>query len=96
MRVSDSFCSKTWHILAQVSASCDPKLSRWLITCMGGRTAAGYSDAHSLGLDTTELLPSLSSVHRFRANQTLDWEVVEPSEAEAEGYLYLEDLILSV
>ncbi|KNZ49147.1 CMGC/SRPK protein kinase [Puccinia sorghi] len=96
MKVSTFFCNKTWHILAQVSASCNTELSKWLLTCMGGCTAAGYSTAHSLALTTEDSLPSLSSVHRFKASQALDWEVVVPSEPEAEGYLYLEGLILSV
>lgn len=96
MKVSNLFCSKTWYILAQVSASCDPKLSRWLLTCMDGRTAAGYSNVHSPGLDTDGALPSLSSAYRFKPSQASDWKVVMPSESEAEGYVYLEDLILSV
>ncbi|KNZ60440.1 CMGC/SRPK protein kinase, partial [Puccinia sorghi] len=95
MKVSNSFCNKTWHILAQVSASCSPGLSKWLLSCMSGRTAAGYSTAHSLALTSEDSIPSLSSVHRFKANQAQDWEVTVPSEPEAEGYLHLEDLILS-
>ncbi|PLW07252.1 hypothetical protein PCASD_25673 [Puccinia coronata f. sp. avenae] len=96
MKVSDPFCVKTWRILAQVSASCSPELLSWLLSCMGGRTAAAYCTSHSLCSDTEESLPSLSSVHRFKADHALDWSVAPPSEAEADGYLYLEDLILSV
>ncbi|PLW43758.1 hypothetical protein PCASD_09382 [Puccinia coronata f. sp. avenae] len=62
---------------------------------MGGRTAAAYCTSHSLCSDTEESLPSLSSVHRFKADHALDWSVAPPSEAEADGYLYLEDLILT-
>lgn len=96
MKVSHLFCDRTWHILAQVSASCNAELSGWLLDCMDGRTAAGYSTRHSLDLNTNESLPSLSSVHRFKAGPNQEWKIVAPSEQDAEGHLYLEDLILSV
>ncbi|KNZ45383.1 CMGC/SRPK protein kinase, partial [Puccinia sorghi] len=87
---------KTWHILAQVSASCSSELSAWLLTCMDGRTAAGYFTAYSLSLDADEPPLSLSSIYRFKTGPALGWKVVKSSEAEAEGYLHLEDLISSV
>ncbi|KNZ59401.1 CMGC/SRPK protein kinase [Puccinia sorghi] len=83
--------------IKRIKIGCSSELSAWLLTCMDGRTAAGYSTAYSLGLDADEPPLSQSSIYRFKTGPALDWKVVMSSEAEAEGYnkTHLEDLIVS-
>jgi hypothetical protein len=96
MRVSNEFCEKLWHVLAQVSASCPVDLSNWLQASMDGRCASGYRSSHIMTDATNTFSERLAHVYRPVSSASVSWSIAERSRQDNEGYEYLDDIVSSL
>ena len=96
MRVSDEFCEKLWHVLAQVSASCPADLSNWLQVSMDGRCASGYRSSHIVTDAANTFSERLVHVYQPISGASASWSIVGRSRQDNEGYEYLDDIVSSL